>query len=298
MGALDSLEGRIEDLIEGTSLRVFRSHVQPVDLVARLQRAMRASRLTSRGRSFAHNYYKVWLSPHDYKELEPSRAFLEVDELPTQLKACARRDSLMLITPPRVRLVAHQSVPLGSVRVTSWLQVEGERALEASDDSVWRQWPFPERRRARWRLTAARVSVALALGLGLVMLITRPPDLANVITSQLLSAQQAVTRHAAVPDKPRRAIPLWVRTLPRRGATLRVRPAPGSRVLLTIPAGSKVLARKKPIGRRGGDKWYRVTYRGRSGYVLASLLTTEPPQRASRPSPRARDQGLWHQRSP
>ncbi len=55
------------------------------------------------------------------------------------------------------------------------------------------------------------------------------------------------------------------------GANLRAQPSKQSALLTLIPNAASVLADPQTV-RGDGASWYRVTYKGQSGYVLASLL--------------------------
>ena len=68
------------------------------------------------------------------------------------------------------------------------------------------------------------------------------------------------------------------------GANLRQMPTKESDILVVIPNGASVQAEARPSeGTVEGEQWYRVTYEGREGFVLGSLLSRRRPGAASAP---------------
>ena len=93
---------------------------------------------------------------------------------------------------------------------------------------------------------------------------------------------------------PARPVARYVRTRGYAGANLRERPALDSPVLIAIPYGARVGARA--IAADGTDEsvWHEVTYRGRTGYVHGTLLSSDRPP--ARPTPTASPRppaGTW-----
>ncbi len=66
---------------------------------------------------------------------------------------------------------------------------------------------------------------------------------------------------------------------PRQYAGVNLRSGPGtdSRIILTMPYGAKVRVLSAPVRDGEGSDWYRVTYQGRAGYALGSLLSRKDP---------------------
>jgi hypothetical protein len=73
------------------------------------------------------------------------------------------------------------------------------------------------------------------------------------------------------------------------GAELRDAPGDSSRVQLLIPNGLRVSAVARAVDDGDGQTWYRVRYRGRTGYVAGAMLTPFPPaaRRTATPRPAA-----------
>lgn len=71
---------------------------------------------------------------------------------------------------------------------------------------------------------------------------------------------------------------LYVATEGFAELNLRARPDPKSRVLLTAPYRSAVVAIGKPLKGSDGNDWTRVRYQSKTGYVLTSLLSKQRPR--------------------
>ena len=70
MGVLQRFERKLEGLVEGGFARVFRSHVQPVEIAAALQREAADKRaIVGRGSVLVPNEYVVELSPADTERI-------------------------------------------------------------------------------------------------------------------------------------------------------------------------------------------------------------------------------------
>jgi Bacterial SH3 domain len=91
-------------------------------------------------------------------------------------------------------------------------------------------------------------------------------------------AQQPRSGHQAAP-----MITLYVDAASQGyiGANLRAQPSRESAILLLISNGASVLAVAKPVKGADGHDWYSVTYKGRTGYVLGSLLSRRKPSGSS-----------------
>ncbi len=68
------------------------------------------------------------------------------------------------------------------------------------------------------------------------------------------------------------------------GANVRAQPNRNAPRLGYLANGGSVTVVGEPL-RRGGESWYRVTYRGKTGYIVGSLLDRERPRPAARPKP-------------
>jgi hypothetical protein len=112
MNVLKSVETTIANLLEGTFGRIFRSEVRPVELARKLAREMDEHRTESLSRTYAPNEFSVWLSPRDrarYEEVEREM----IDELCGYLLEHARRERLILPSPPRITFHTDERLALG-----------------------------------------------------------------------------------------------------------------------------------------------------------------------------------------
>jgi pSer/pThr/pTyr-binding forkhead associated (FHA) protein len=112
MNPLKNLETMLANLVEGTFGRVFRSEVRPMELARRLTREMDAHRTQSVSRVYAPNEYAVWLSPEDRALYEGVEHDL-IEELCAYLLEHARRENLMLASPPRIAFHTDERLTLG-----------------------------------------------------------------------------------------------------------------------------------------------------------------------------------------
>ena len=126
--------GRIEELVarvlEGTTARLFRVRLQPVQIAKRVIRSMEANQTVSFSRTFAPNSYVVSLSGTDFAQFERFKRSLERD-LAEAVLAAARDRGLTLLTFPRVELERSEAVGPGEMRVSCALVDEtGEEIAE------------------------------------------------------------------------------------------------------------------------------------------------------------------------
>ena len=61
------------------------------------------------------------------------------------------------------------------------------------------------------------------------------------------------------------------------GANLRAHPDAQSSIRAFIPNGAAVQAALKPVTGIDGKPWYKVSYKGKTGYVLGQLLSSDTP---------------------
>jgi hypothetical protein len=112
MNLLKSVETTIANLVEGAFGRMFRSEVRPMELARKLAREMDAHRTESVSRVYAPNEYSVWLSPQDrerYRDIEDE----VIDDLCAYLLEHARREELILASPPHIVFHTDEQLALG-----------------------------------------------------------------------------------------------------------------------------------------------------------------------------------------
>lgn len=118
MSALSRFEQFMENLVEGSVARVFRSPVQPAEIAKRLERAMESQQTISVRRVIVPNIYRVFLNPQDFAAFQPFREDLE-REMGTYLSELAAERNFSMLEHPRVELAEESSVPRRSIQVTA-----------------------------------------------------------------------------------------------------------------------------------------------------------------------------------
>jgi hypothetical protein len=112
MSVLRSIESKLESLFEGVFGRAFRTNVQPVELARKLVKEMDDHRNVSVSRVYVPNEYTVYLAPGDREQFSSYEVQLK-DELAEYLAEHARRESYVLLSPPRVELDTDDDLALG-----------------------------------------------------------------------------------------------------------------------------------------------------------------------------------------
>jgi FHA domain-containing protein len=116
MSALSRFESFMENMVEGSVARLFRSPVQPAEIAKRLERAMEAQQTISVRRVIVPNVYRAFLNPQDFAAFQPIRAEME-REMATYLAELAQERSFTMLEHPRVELGADADVPRRSIQV-------------------------------------------------------------------------------------------------------------------------------------------------------------------------------------
>jgi hypothetical protein len=128
---LRNIESKIESLFEGVFGRAFRTHVQPVELARKLAKEMDDHRMVSVSRVYAPNEYAVYLSPTDRQQFESYEESL-VSELQDYLAEHGRRESYVLLSPPRVVMNTDEDLDVGEFGIaTRMVQPEPGELPEA-----------------------------------------------------------------------------------------------------------------------------------------------------------------------
>lgn len=124
MSALSRFEQLMENMVEGSVARLFRSPVQPVEIARRLERAMESQQSISVKRVIVPSFYKAYLNPADFAAFQPVRAQLE-QEMATYLSELAQERSFSMLEHPRVVLAEDPSVPKRSIQVVAEMTNSG-----------------------------------------------------------------------------------------------------------------------------------------------------------------------------
>jgi hypothetical protein len=125
MNPLKSVETMISSLVEGTFGRLFRTEVRPMELARKLAREMDAHRTVSVSRVYVPNEYSVWLSPSDRERYEGVEHEV-IDELCAYLLEHARRENLILASPPYISFHTDERLSLGEFGIQARLVRAGE----------------------------------------------------------------------------------------------------------------------------------------------------------------------------
>jgi hypothetical protein len=118
MSALSRFEQLMENMVEGSVARLFRSPVQPVEIARRLERAMESQQSISVKRVIVPSFYTAYLNPTDFAAFQPVRAQLE-QEMATYLTELAQERSFSMLEHPRVVLAEDPGVPKRSIQVVA-----------------------------------------------------------------------------------------------------------------------------------------------------------------------------------
>ncbi len=127
MNLLKSVETTIANLVEGAFGRVFRSEVRPIELARKLAREMDAHRTVSVSRTYVPNEYSVWLSPQDRARYEGVEQDV-IDELCAYLLEHARREEVILASPPTIAFHTDEQLALGEFGIQARLVRPPEEA--------------------------------------------------------------------------------------------------------------------------------------------------------------------------
>jgi hypothetical protein len=138
MNPLKSLETTIANLLEGGFGRLFRTEVRPMELARKLAREMDEHRTASVSRVYAPNEYSVWLSPEDRARYDGVEHEV-IDELCGYLLEHARREELILASPPLIAFHTDENLALGEFGIQARLvrpaeQSDEQPGLSAPDD--------------------------------------------------------------------------------------------------------------------------------------------------------------------
>lgn len=135
MSALSRFEAFMENIVEGSVARLFRSPVQPAEIAKRLERAMEANQTVSVRRILVPNYYRAFLNPQDFEAFKPIRTEVE-REMATYLAELAQERGFSMVEHPRVELVADAGVPRRTIQVVAETQAAPAAPNQSGDTQV------------------------------------------------------------------------------------------------------------------------------------------------------------------
>jgi len=127
---LKGFERRLENLVEGTFSRVFRSGLRPVEVGRRLTRELDSNRSVDvNGRTVVPNDFTVWLSPGDHERFAQMEQAL-VHELCEAAREHARDEAYGFVGPVRVELSPWENLRTGTFQIESRM-AEGQGGVGA-----------------------------------------------------------------------------------------------------------------------------------------------------------------------
>jgi len=115
MRSMSRVERFFERLVERPSARLFRTRLQPIQVLRRIERAMEAGRVRRGGRIVAPETFEVRLSPGDLEGL--GQADVIATDLASGALAFARSRNLVLLDRPRVSMRADAALVRGEIEV-------------------------------------------------------------------------------------------------------------------------------------------------------------------------------------
>ena len=118
MSALSRFEGFMENVVEGSVQRLFRSPVQPAEIARRLERAMESQQAISVDRVIVPAFYRAFLNPEDFKAFEPIQESLE-REMANYLSDLANERGFSLLEHPLVDVAPDPAVSRRNIQVVA-----------------------------------------------------------------------------------------------------------------------------------------------------------------------------------
>ena len=124
MPPLAAIERFFERLFERPTARLFRTHVQPVQIQRRIERAMESGRRAMADRTVVPNRFVVHLHPDDLASLGETADSL-AGSLADEALSFARAHRYSLVDRPRVDVVADPAVLRADIRVDAEVMQAG-----------------------------------------------------------------------------------------------------------------------------------------------------------------------------
>ncbi len=125
----------MESLVEGVFGRAFRRQIHPVEIAKGLTKQMDEGRMVSISRTYAPNDFTIHLSKEDLESIQAYRESLN-DELVQYASTHAENKNYHLMTPPRIRFEAEETLRFGEFGVTAKLTGgDGPREKGAPQDT-------------------------------------------------------------------------------------------------------------------------------------------------------------------
>jgi hypothetical protein len=118
VSALSRFEQLMENMVEGSVARLFKSRLEPAEIAKRLERAMESQQTISVRRIIVPNIYRAFLNPDDFAVIQPFRGEIE-REMATYLRELADERGFSMLEHPRVELAADPAVARRGIQVVA-----------------------------------------------------------------------------------------------------------------------------------------------------------------------------------
>ncbi|CAA9248094.1 MAG: Forkhead-associated [uncultured Chloroflexia bacterium] len=135
MSAFSRFESFMENVVEGSVQRLFRSPVQPAEITRRLERAMESQQTISVDRVIVPAFYRAFLNPEDFRAFEPIQEELE-REMAHYLQDLARERGFSLLEHPTVDVAPDPAVPRRGIQVVAEMGAGPAAGAQPTIDST------------------------------------------------------------------------------------------------------------------------------------------------------------------
>ncbi len=152
MSALSRFESFMENMVEGSVARLFRSPIQPSEIAKRLERAMEAHQMISVRRVIVPNLYRAYLNPQDFAAFQPIRGDME-REMATYLAELAQERGFAMLEHPRVELAEDAGVARRNIQVTAETSSTAPQASDNTHTQIFQPVQQAQQQKARLLLT-------------------------------------------------------------------------------------------------------------------------------------------------
>ena len=135
MSALSRFESFMENVVEGSVQRLFKSPVQPAEIARRLERAMESQQAISVDRVIVPAFYRAFLNPEDFRVLASMQEPIE-REMANYLQDLARERGFTLLEHPAVDVAPDPAVPRRGIQVIAEMGASPDGGAKAGIDST------------------------------------------------------------------------------------------------------------------------------------------------------------------
>jgi hypothetical protein len=193
MSALSRFESFMENMVEGSVARLFRSPVQPAEIAKRLERAMEAQQTISVRRVIVPNVYRAFLNPQDFAAFQPIRAEME-REMATYLAELAQERSFTMLEHPHVSLAGDADVPRRGIQVIAETVGAAQPATGGDRTQIFQPQPAAPAAPAQPR---ARLLLATPGGTHVIPLESTQLTIGRGLNNDVILEDTRVSRHHA-----------------------------------------------------------------------------------------------------